>query len=146
MPPVLLLGRHRIRLLDADEEAALEVEQRIEVQEDVVDLVAADDALLLDQLLELLQELEVLHVRALRLDHLVDDVLALGALDAREGGVRGCGGAKLAHGHERVQHAVDNIGDLSISLCKDPRCCMSHLYEARGVVTIQVAEDEAVLV
>jgi hypothetical protein len=66
--PILLRGWLCVGLLDADEEAALEVEKRVEVQEDVVHLVTADDALFLDELLEFLQQLEMLDVGALRLD------------------------------------------------------------------------------
>jgi hypothetical protein len=46
-------------------------------------LVTANYALLFNKLLELLQQLKMLDVGALRLDKLVDDVLALCALSRR---------------------------------------------------------------
>jgi hypothetical protein len=104
-----------VGLLDADEETALEIEEGVEVEEDVVDLVAADDAPLLDQFLEFLEEFEMLDVGALRLDQLVDDVLALGALGGAGHVLQGRGGSgDLTLGDQLVQHAVDYISDLSV--------------------------------
>lgn len=81
-----------------------------------MNLVAADDTLLFDKLLELLQQLEVLDVGALGLDQLIDDVLALRALDRRadRGAVVEVGGGwvDLAHLNQRVENAVDDVGDL----------------------------------
>jgi hypothetical protein len=112
----LLRGRERIGLLNTDQKSALEVEKGVQVEEDVVDLVAANDTLLFNKLLELLQKLEVLDVRALGLDQLVDNVLALRALNRRAGRgavikVGSCW-VDLAHLDELVEDAVDDVGDL----------------------------------
>ena len=111
--PILLGGGLSVCLLDTDEEAALEIEESVEVEEDVVDLVSADDALLFDELLEFLQKLEMLHVGALGLDQLFNDVFSLGAL-AQDGRVVEVGGGRvdLAHLDERVEDFVDDVGDL----------------------------------
>ena len=66
--PILFFGGLCVCLLDADEEAALEVKEGVEVEEDVVHEVSADDALFFHQLFEFLEELEMLDVGALRLD------------------------------------------------------------------------------
>ena len=111
--PILLGGGLSVCLLDTDEKAALEIEESVEVEEDVVDLVSADDALLFDELLEFLQELEMLDVGALGLDQLFNDVFSLGAL-AQDGRVVEVGGGRvdLAHLDERVEDFVDDVGDL----------------------------------
>ena len=111
--PILLGGGLSVCLLDTDEEAALEIEESVEVEEDVVDLVSANDALLFDELLEFLQKLEMLHVGALGLDQLFNDVFSLGAL-AQDGRVVEVGGGRvdLAHLDERVEDFVDDVGDL----------------------------------
>ena len=77
----MLGGGQRVCLFDTDEESALEVEEGVQVQEDVVDLISADDALFFYEFLEFLQKLEMLDVCALGLDQLVDEVLSVGALD-----------------------------------------------------------------
>ena len=145
--PVLLFRRLCIGLLHADQKTTLEVEESIEIEEDVVHLVTADYALLFNKLLELLQQLEMLDVGALRLDELVDDVLALCALDRRgKGAVRGLRCADLAERNERVQYAIDYVGDLyaRLAACIDRTCWNGpHLHESSRVVAIEVAQDEA---
>lgn len=111
--PILLRCGLCVCLLNANQEAALKVEQGIQIQENVVHLVAADDALLLYQLLELLQQLQMLDVGALRLDQFIDDMLSLCSLGRANGGVYGLGGlGNLAQRNERVQHTVYYVDDL----------------------------------
>ena len=78
-----------------------------------MDLVSADDALLFDELLEFLQELEMLDIGALSLDQLFNDVFTLGAF-AQDGRVVEVGGCwiDLAHLDKRVEDLVDDVGDL----------------------------------
>ena len=136
-----------VGLFDADQEAALEVEEGVEIEEDVVHLVTTNDTPFFYQLLELLQQLQMLYVGTLRLDQLVDDVLALGALGADAASVvEGFGDASnLALGDELVEHFVDDVGDLcgSVSAGLPHSLLDAHFHKSGCVVTVQVAEDEA---
>ena len=85
-------GGLRIGLLNADQETALEVEEGVQVQEDVVDLVSANDSLFLHKLLEHLQQLQMLDVSAFSLDQFINDVFSLCSLhDNAERGIHGFG-------------------------------------------------------
>ena len=131
LAPVLLGFGEEVGLLDADEEAALEVEQGVEVEEDVVHGVAGDDAFFFHEVFEGLQELEVLDVGPFGGDELGDDVLALGALQAFGGLFEvGGGGADVldeAAVDEDVEDADDDFDDFG---------------EAGGVVAVEVGDDE----
>lgn len=78
--------------------------------------IASHDALFLDELLECLEKLQMLHIGALRFDQFIDNVLALGALDV---GRRGVGGAFVGRSivdqtllDQEVEHTVDNFDNL----------------------------------
>jgi hypothetical protein len=110
----------------------LEIEKRVEVVENVVNGIAADDAALLDGLLEGLEHFQVLHVRSLGRDQFFDDVLPLGALGGAGALLSGRGrrgiGAQHAFLDEDVEDLIDDARDLD---------------EAGGVVAVQVGDHEA---
>lgn len=78
--PLLVLLWYRVGRLNADEEAALDVENGIDVEENLVDDIAVDNAPLLERLLEVVQVLEILDVLALGVDELTDNVVAVAEL------------------------------------------------------------------
>lgn len=117
LAPSLDGGRHGVGGLDADQETALEVEDGVDVEEDLVDDVAGNHPLLLQSLFQVVQVLQVLDVFAFGVDQLLDDVVSIGHL----GAVTGLSG--LAIGirlqlkevsalFRQVQDVVNDLSDL----------------------------------
>lgn len=137
-----------ICLFHADEEAALEIEEGIEIQEDVMDCIAGDDALLLDRLFELLQHFKVLDIRPFGLYELVYDMLAVSAFRCRRSAVGFVGLWQIrvqdAFLHKDVENTVDNTSDLRLRISGSSNDMLreTHLYEAGGVIAVEVGDDE----
>ena len=81
--PLLSRLRHRVRRLDPDEKLALAIQDGVDVEEDVVDDVAGNDAVLFQRLLQVVQVLQILDVFSLRVDQLAHNVVAVAHLGAR---------------------------------------------------------------
>lgn len=82
--PVLIDLMLSVRLFNTNEEAALEFEQLVQVQENVVDRIARYDSGLANVTRESLEQLQMLDICALSAHKLVENVLPMGALGTRD--------------------------------------------------------------
>lgn len=78
--PSLLAWRHGICCFDSDQQPPLEVEDSVDIEENLVDGIARDDALCLEHAFQVVEVFEILNVLALRVDQLFDDVIAVAQL------------------------------------------------------------------
>lgn len=81
--PLLRLLRRGVGRLDADQEAPLDVEDGVDVEEDLMDDIAVDDAALLEGLFQVVQIFKILDILALGVDQLADHVVAVAQLRRR---------------------------------------------------------------
>jgi hypothetical protein len=167
MSKALLLGwLTRVRL-DADEEAALEVDERIQVEENRVDRVLRYNILLSQSLLVVLcgmsarcwtidskprahlQDFEVLDVFAFRLDDLAHDLAAV--IEGGDGPLFACwqdsGLEQEAALLESIEEGGDGIDDLpeGVSQGQSRAEVTAHLCRSRGVGAIELVDEEAAL-
>lgn len=81
--PFLPCFRHRICCFHPDQELALAIKDRVDVEEDVVDHIARDDAILFEGFFQVVQVLQILDVFPLRVYQLTHNIVAVAHLEAR---------------------------------------------------------------
>lgn len=78
--PSLIRTRHRICCLNSNQESALKIENGIDVEEDLVQGIAGDCALLFERLFQVVQILKILDVFSLGIDKFPDNMISVGHL------------------------------------------------------------------
>jgi hypothetical protein len=115
--PFLSRLRHRVCRLHPDEELPLAIQNGVDVEKDVVDDVAGNDAVLFERLLEIVEVLQILHVLPLCVDQLAHDVVTVAHLRASLQHV--VFGIRLDLEQQaplfgKIEHVVDDGGDLAL--------------------------------
>ncbi len=128
---VLLVGRAAHVLLDADEEAALYVDELVEVAKEVVEGVWGQDVVLCEGACVVLEHLEVLNVLALCGEELADD------LGAVVGGMVDVVVVRLAVGLDEEAALLEDV--------EEPVDGADDLDEAVGVVEVELGYGEDVV-
>lgn len=127
LAPSLGVGGQRVGGLDANEKAALEVEDKADVEEDLVNDVAGNYSFLLQCLLQIVQVFQVLDIFALGIHEFFDDMVSVGHF----GGAVGASG--LAIGIDlllekvsaplcKVKDVINDLGNLmyALEICFTP--------------------------
>lgn len=156
--PSLVGSRHRIRGFHSDQEAALEIENGIDVEEDLVKNVSWNRTLLFQRLFEIVQVFEILNVFSLRIDQLSNNVISVGHL--RSGCRTTCNfifgvGLNLEEGAAlfgTVEDIINDLGHLDrVNKARgaetepgQAQLSLTHLDKTTSIITHQVSNHKAV--
>jgi hypothetical protein len=78
--PSLIRSGHGVRRLNSNQESALEIENSIDVEEDLMQSITGDCALLFERLFQVVQVLQILDVFSLGIDKFPDNMVSVGHL------------------------------------------------------------------
>lgn len=117
LAPSLRDRRHGVCGLDSNQEAALKIEDGVDVEENLMDNVARNHSLLLQGLLQVVQILQILDIFSFGIDKFLDDVISICHFGA------GTGLSRLAIGiglqlkevsalFRKVKNVVNDLGNL----------------------------------